>query len=215
MGGGDGEASDEELLEAWRGGDKRAGAALLTRHHASVARFFIHKLGADSDDLVQATFLGLLEGLDRFRGEASFRTLLFAIARNKLYRHLRDLTRDRKRFDPEVTSVAAIGVTPTSMLAARDQSKLLLEALRTLPLDTQMMLELHYWEKLRIADIAAILDMPEGTVKIRMHRGRKQLEDQMAALAESKELLRTTLHGLSKWAARLREEIGERGDEEP
>ena len=208
----DGAISDEDLLAAWRGGDKRAGAALLTRHHASVARFFIHKLGADSDDLVQATFLGLLEGIDRFRGEASFRTLLFAIARNKLYRHLRDLTRDRKRFDPVVTSIAAIGLTPSSALAARDQSKLLLEALRALPLDTQMMLELHYWEKLRIADIAAILDMPEGTVKIRMHRGRRQLEDEMEKLAVSKDQLQTTLNGLSKWAARLREEIGERED---
>lgn len=182
---------------------------MFGRHHASIARFFMHKIGAgpDCDDLVQATFLGLLEGIDRFRGEASFRTLLFAIARNKLYRYLRDLTRDRQRFDPAEISIAAFEPTPTQVFALRDQDKLLLAALRTLPLDTQLMLELHYWEQLKVQEIASVLELPEGTVKIRMHRGRKQLEAKMEELAESKQELDLSLSRISQWAERLRQEL--------
>ena len=82
--------SDEILLARWREGEARAGAVLIARHHESLARFFLTKAGTDGEDLVQATFLGLLGGgLERFRGEASFRTFLFAIARNKLLEYIR------------------------------------------------------------------------------------------------------------------------------
>ncbi|MCA9708401.1 MAG: sigma-70 family RNA polymerase sigma factor, partial [Myxococcales bacterium] len=74
-------SDDEQLLARWRGGDAQAGAALFERYYEAIARFFVNKVGLDCGDLVQATFLGCLEGLERFRGEASFRTLLFAIAR--------------------------------------------------------------------------------------------------------------------------------------
>ena len=58
--------SDEALLDRWREGDKQAGAILIDRHHESLARFFMTKLGPEADDLVQATFLGLLEGATEF-----------------------------------------------------------------------------------------------------------------------------------------------------
>ena len=201
--------SDEELLIAWKQGEQNAGAALLMRYHHNVARFFIHKLGNDSEDLVQATFLGLLEGFDRFRGESSFRTYLFGIARNKLLMAITERVRDRKRFDPGVTSIAALDLTPTKQRAIRDQQKLLLAALRSLPLDVQIMLELHYWERMKVDDIAEVLDMNRNTVRTKMRRGRQRLHDEMQRLSDSKQLLETTLDGLAKWAARLREELGE------
>ena len=200
-------SSDTTLLSRWRSGDRRAGAQLLARHHPSVARFFLHKLGPDCDDLVQATFLGLLEGIDRFRGEASFRTLLFAIARNKLLKHLRERSRDQRRFDPSRASIAGLEPSPVSLMAVQEQHKLLLTALRRLPIDTQLMLELHYWEKLPIKEIALVLDMPINTVKTRMRRGRLRLDAEMEALAASPEQLESTRRGLDGWAERLREEL--------
>lgn len=199
--------SDAFLLERWRAGEQAAGATLLERYHASIARFFAHKLEHDTKDLVQATFLGLLEGLERFRGEASFRTLLFAIARNKLNLHLRGLIRDRRRFDPSETSLVDLDASPSAALVIHERHKLLLVALRRLPIDTQLMLELHYWEQLKLKEIAAVLDIPISTVKTRMRRGRQRLEAHMRELAESPEQLETTLRGLQGWAAQLQRDF--------
>ena len=81
---------DQALLEAWRGGDEHAGRELVERHLPAVYRFFANKLGRDVDDLVQQTFLALIEGRDRVREAAGFRGFLFGIARNKLLKHFRD-----------------------------------------------------------------------------------------------------------------------------
>jgi RNA polymerase sigma factor (sigma-70 family) len=190
--------TDEELLYAWRSGNKLAGAELFDRYHRPIASFLANKVGVDeSEDLVQRTFLGLVEGLDRFRGDASVRTLLYAIARNQLNEYLRNLTRDRERFDSGVTSLAAIKTTPTQALAAKDDERLLQLALRELALDTQLMFELHYWEGLSLAEVAEVLDMQPTAVRVRMHRGRKTLEAHMRRLAESKEQLESSLSSLS------------------
>jgi RNA polymerase sigma-70 factor (ECF subfamily) len=202
------DASDAELLSRWRAGDRAAGAALVERHHHSVARFFASKVGPAGEDLVQATFLGLLEGaLDRFRADASFRTFLFAIARNKLLVFLRDAARDRERFDPEASSIAAIERSAPGLIAAHQQSKLLLAGLRRLPVDTQLMLELHYWEDMRVREIAEVLELPVNTVKTRMRRGRLRLDEEMRALASSQAQLETTLRGLEGWARELEREL--------
>ena len=200
--------TDKELLSRWRDGEQAAGAALLQRHHESIARFFMSKVGADSDDLVQATFLGLLDGaLDRFRDEAGFRTFLFGIARKKLLEHLRKVIRDRERFDPEHATIAGLERSVSGVIDAHGQNKLLLASLRELPIDTQLMLELHYWEDMRIRDIAVVLDMPVATIKTRMHRGRLRLDEHMRALAQSREQLETTLRGLDGWADALKREL--------
>jgi RNA polymerase sigma-70 factor (ECF subfamily) len=82
----------------------------------------------------------------------------------------------------------------------------LLGALRRLPVDVQLMLELHYWESMRIAEIAKIVEKPINTVKTQMYRGRQQLDVLMAALAETPELLELAHSGLSGWAEQIRRE---------
>jgi RNA polymerase sigma-70 factor (ECF subfamily) len=203
-------ASDSDLLRAWRDGDRDAGALLFSRYHPSMVRFFAPKIGyEESDDLIQNTFLALREGLERFREEATVRTLLFAIARNQINYYFRRLMRDRRRFafDSSQTSLAAIDPTPTQLLAGDQQNLLLLRALRELPFDTQMMIELHYWEQMPVRDIALVMEFPVNTVKTRLFRGRKRLEELMERLAESPAQLDTTLSDLSAWAARLRLEL--------
>lgn len=205
------ESNDAQLLEAWREGDPRAGAALFSRYHPSMVRFFALKVGYErSDDLVQETFLGLRQGLERFHVEKSVRPLLYAIARNQLNYYLRQLVRDRKRFayDPMTTSLADIGTTPTQRLVGHERNQLLLRALRQLPVNTQVMIELHYWERLPLREIAMVMELPVNTVKTRLFRARKQLEASMAQLAESSQQLESSLEELSAWARRVREEAG-------
>jgi len=201
--------SDRELLEAWREGDQRAGRELFARHFDAIYRFFRSKVDDAAEDLTQQTFLGCVKGKDRYRGDASFRTYLFTIARNRLYTHIRDRQRRDAVVEVGQQSVADLGLaSPTGHIAAREEQKLLLEAMRHLPLDMQIVLELHYWEGLSVREISAIIDTPTGTIKRRLQRARQRLDELIAELATTDELRRSTQANFEDWAQALRANLG-------
>ena len=171
--------SDTELLDAWRSGDESSGQALFKRHFSSLYRFFRNKVGDDSDDLIQRTFLAALKGIDGFRGHSSFRTYLFVIARHELYRYLRGRHRDRERFDPEHETLEGLAPSPSSDAARAELETIVLEALRRISVDMQVALELHYWEDLTTRELAETLEVPESTVKSRIQRGRVALDKEI------------------------------------
>jgi RNA polymerase sigma-70 factor (ECF subfamily) len=209
--------SDADRLDAWRGGDERAGRELFDRHFASLFRFFRNKIPDAAEDLVQQTLLACVRGRDRFRGAASFRTYLFTIARNRLYTHIRDRGRREQVFSPSTASVADLALEgavsgaaamPSQIIAASQEQRLLLSALRRLPLEMQVALELFYWEDLTVREIAEVVEAPEGTVKRRLQRARERLEVLIGELAESDVLARSTVDNLQAWADRLRHDLG-------
>jgi len=169
------EDDDLALLAGWRAGDQAAGQALFERHFASLYRFFQNKVD-DTDELVQATLLACLHAKDQFRGDASFRTYLFSIARNKLYRYLRDRRRSII-VDVSSTSVAEV-VTTLRTVIARDQAhRALLDALRALPIDQQTLLELYYWEELDTHELADVFEVRVGTIQTWLFRARARLRE--------------------------------------
>jgi RNA polymerase sigma factor (sigma-70 family) len=176
--------TDFELLTAWRAGDLVAGDTLLNRHYAAIHRFFSNKIdsGSDCEDLIQATFLGCVEAIERFRAESSFRTLLFAIAWKKLCRHLRGRSRIAEPLDPKDQPLATSDPTFGTQLDASRNAELLRNAMHRLPQDTQMMLGLFYWEAMSVQEIACVVERPVNTVKTRMRRGRAQLLEELAML---------------------------------
>lgn len=195
--------ADRELLVAWAEGDVEAGNALFNRHFEPVYRFFRNKVGDAADDLVQVTFLSCLETRHRFRRDASFRTWLLSIARHKLYDRFREVDRDAKRFDPEVTSVEAWDASPSAVMADKAQKALLLAALRRIPINSQIALELYYVEGLRGPEIAEVLGIPEPTVRGRLKRGLEQLRQQLEGTVDAGESMRS-VEDLEGWAASLR-----------
>lgn len=198
---------DFELLDAWKGGDKAAGNALFQRHFDSVCRFFRNKVGEGVDDLIQRTFLACVESRDSFRKEASFRTYLFTLARNELYAHFKRSHRQRERVDPLVTSVHDLGPSPTALVAQKKEQRLLLEALRRIPVDHQITLELYYWEGMSAAQLGRVLDTPEGTIRTRIRRAKSLVEAALRDLDASPEQLRSTLADIEGWARSLREAV--------
>ena len=151
--------SDTALLEAWRAGDQRAGEQLFERYVVGVTRFFRTKVEDGVEDLVQNTFLGLVEGRDRMREASSIRSYLFAIAHNILRAHLRTLVRDRDRaIDQGSVSIAELAPGMSSVIGRRQEHQLLLRGLRRLPLRDQIMLELSLWEELSAAELAVVAD---------------------------------------------------------
>jgi RNA polymerase sigma-70 factor (ECF subfamily) len=196
--------SDYELLMAWRGGDNSCGNALVERYVATVYRFFANKVNDGIEDLAQRTFLACVEARDRFDESRNFRAYLLGIARNQLYRYYRRVGQDAKGEPLGERSVEAQIGSPTREIADRQERRLLLRALRQLPLDTQIALELFYWEGLSITDMADALDAPEGTIKSRLSRGKGMLRTLIPKLASDPQLSETTLSNLDDWAHSLR-----------
>jgi RNA polymerase sigma factor (sigma-70 family) len=198
---------DDACLEAWRAGDRAAGQELFARYYDAVARFFINKVGDASGDLIQRTFLACVEGLPRFRGDGSFRSYLFAVAYRQLCRYFRDRKGDHIEFDSH--SVVALDPSLSGMVAEREEMRLFLTGLREIPLELQVVLELHYWEQCSVAEMAIALEIPEGTVKSRLRRGREQLRAAVERLAANPNVASSTLHGLETWAREVRDRQGE------
>ncbi len=193
---------DAAWLEAWRAGDRAAGQRLFARYYDAVSRFFFNKIGDASGDLIQRTFLACVEGMARFRGDSSFRSYLFSIAYRQLCRYFRDKHGDKV----DLTSVSSLVLVPSisRFMVEREEMRLFLAALREIPLDLQVVLELHYWEQCSVAEIAVALEIPDGTVKSRLRRGREQLRAAIERLADRPELASSTLNGMDDWPEEVR-----------
>lgn len=200
-------SDDAALIEAWRAGNPRAADTLLRRHFDGLWRFFRNKVDDEAEELIQRTLTALLKARAQFRGDASFRTYLFAVARSELFRFYRQRERDAARFDFDEVSVADMGASPSSVVARREHERALLIALRRIPLDSQVVLEWHYWENLKMTEIAEALDVPLGTAKSRLRRAREQLESALQETIASRETLTSTLENLDRWASQLREAV--------
>ncbi len=194
---------DDTLLERWRAGDNRAGNALFERHFRSLLRFFRNKVATGIEDLVQETLLACVRGRDRLRDDRSFRAYLFGTARFQLYEHIRQ--RSKQPVDLENDSVEDVAPGLSSVYAKKREQRLLLDALRRLPIELQVTLELYYWEGLSGPELAAALDLEEPAVRGRIRRGSARLREEVERLAANPELMASTCSDLDGWLAQLRE----------
>jgi len=197
---------DFELIEAWQNGDRSAGDALLRRHIPALRRFFANKVGDERDELVQRTVLSCLKTKDRFEGRSSFRTFLFTVARRQLFRHYERQGKGPAEAWPEDVSIDELAETPSQVVARREQERWLLAALRRLPLDLQIAIELHYFEDLPTAELADVLSIPQGTAKSRLRRAREALAEHLQRLARG-QLAEQTIASLEEWMAHVRQSI--------
>ena len=184
---------DLELLEAWRDGDEAAGGNLFDRYFDALYRFFRNKVRDGSEDLVQATFLSCVASRDRFRGDSTFRSYLFTVARSKLYDHLRSRRRLDGRLDFTEVSVADLGTSPSGVVARREEEQLLQLALQRLPLELQIAIELFYFEGLSGSEVATVLEIAEGTVRSRLRRALAMLRQVIDQQGVSPQLARNTM----------------------
>ena len=197
---------DLELLEAWRAGDETAGRKLVNRHFESAYRFFVNKASANAEDLVQETFLAVVEARDRLRDPGAFRSYLFGVARHQLYRYWRSRKGDTAEEHP-VDDLEDQGDSAADALARHQEQKLLLKGLRRLPLHTQVLLELAYFEGVTDRELADLEGIPVGTLKSRLRKARSDLQARMGQVA-SAELLNSTTKNLDEWILSIRGCLG-------
>ncbi|MEM6295130.1 MAG: RNA polymerase sigma factor [Myxococcota bacterium] len=178
-----GEATDAQLLERWRLGDRLASEALTRRHYGSVLRYFELNASWAADDLAQKTFMAAVERAGQVRDVGAFRAYLMGIARRQLAMHQRELSR-QSPLDAYEAYDAIPQNTKLSTIVARSHEQLLaLRALSSLPRRPQMLLILHYWEGMRTPALAEHFDVPLSTLRSRLARAREQLRRRMEQMA--------------------------------
>lgn len=197
------------LLERWQKGDASAGNTLFNRHFKAIHRFFASKVPSQvTPDLIQETMLGCVKGAERYRAEGSFRAYLFGVARHILFGYFKKRRREKDReFNGDVTSLIDLGTSPSKAHWRQEENRLLYEGLKRLPIATQILLEMHYWEEMSTADLAVVLDVPRGTVKSRLRLARAALKKKVEEIGEAGPLLESATGDLDKWATSIRGEL--------
>lgn len=198
-----------ELLQAWRAGDNKAGDRLLVAYHKLIWRTVATKVPEEAiEDLVQKVVLALLERRDAIESDLKFRSYALAITRNVICGYYRDRNRNRVDLaDVVESSVRDLGAGPSSLVLAREQERLLLEALRNLSLDDQFVLELHYWERMTGPELSAVFDCLEPNIRSRLRRAKERLEAKLMELSRQHRVLAETVTTLDSWAAGLRDAL--------
>jgi RNA polymerase sigma-70 factor (ECF subfamily) len=171
---------DEDLLQAWRAGDRRAGARFVECHFARLYRFFATKVEspATAEDLAQQTLMACLESDDP-QLRSSVRAYLLGIGRNLLLKHYRKRHRHDKAVRLMDLSVEQITGNLSTKLDRKHRVQDMLQGLRQLPLDLQTVVELFYWETFSLEEIGVALEIPVGTVKSKLHRAKQRLRQHL------------------------------------
>jgi RNA polymerase sigma-70 factor (ECF subfamily) len=169
---------DDALARRAAHGDRRALEVLLDRHadlvHAVCRRIVAHP--EDALDATQEAMIAIARGIERFDGRAAFTTWCYRIATNAAIDELRRKQRRPRPADPDGPEPVAVASGPDDVVAARLDVD---AALRHVPDEFRVAVVLRDLCDLDYAEIAEVLDIPPGTVRSRISRGRAILVERL------------------------------------
>jgi RNA polymerase sigma factor (sigma-70 family) len=196
---------DDDIWRRLLAGDRDVFSEHAETIFMPVRRFFINKTD-DVRELTQRTFARVEERRHTYAATGSARSFVLGIGRMILFEYWREQARVPE-VDFEELSVAQLNPSPSSVLAARADARMLLEGLRTLTLPHQIVVELHYWEGMSDREIAEVLHENENTVRGRRTRARQRLGEIMDMLAK-REALPPTSMDFERWAKDVGQQLG-------
>ena len=179
---------DLELVTRWQAGDASAFEALVRRHERPVFRLALRMLGnrEEAEDVAQEALLSLHRHGHRFRRESRFSTFVYRVTANAALNRRRTLGRSRARERLLAERESGFDPTPSprnpgdALVGAEAQARVQ-EALQELSPDLRLAVVLFDIEGLPYGEIARVLEVPEGTVKSRIHRARNALREKLRA----------------------------------
>jgi len=175
----------DDLIERCLQGDQQAWEQIVRQHWRkvfNVAYKFVAKHD-EAEDLTQDIFLKIFKSLDTFDRRANFQTWLISVSRNLCIDHYRSVRKERETIDRDVDAneltPAAPGQNAYQALEQRDRVELLRKAMAELPPTLREAVVKRDIQELSYQEIADQLNLPEGTVKSRINRGRTELARQV------------------------------------
>jgi RNA polymerase sigma-70 factor, ECF subfamily len=191
---------DHSLVQACRAGQTEAFGVLVERYQERLYPTVLRLCGCseDAEDILQDAFVRAFEKLAQFQGESSFYTWVYRIAVNLALtsyrkRRVRALSPSRNgrgatpHSEPIDDSSEA---DPTIGLERSERERIVADALDQLGAEQRAIVVLKDFDGHRYEEISAILNIPVGTVRSRLHRARNELRDRLRILLEHEQPLR-------------------------
>ena len=178
----------DAVIERCLAGDQVAWAQIVQQHRRKVYNLAYKFVGRtdEAEDLTQDIFIKIFKALHTFDRRANFQTWLISISRNLCIDHYRSVRKEResvdRAVDTDTLAPIAPDASPIAALEHQDRVALLKQALATLAPTLREAVIMRDLQELSYQDIATKLDLPEGTVKSRINRGRTELARQIAML---------------------------------
>ncbi|MBX6328495.1 MAG: sigma-70 family RNA polymerase sigma factor [Pseudolabrys sp.] len=170
--------SDEVLIGRIANGDRLAMQVLFARHHVRVYRFVLRLVRneATAEDLISEVFLDVWRQAGKYEGRSAVSTWILGMARFKALSAL------RKRSEDELDDATADAIEdheddPEIALAKKDTGSVLRQCLTKLSAEHREVIDLVYYHEKSVEEVAAIVGIPEATVKTRMFYARKKLSE--------------------------------------
>ncbi|MCW8128366.1 sigma-70 family RNA polymerase sigma factor [Microbulbifer halophilus] len=181
------EESDEQLLRTMAVGDTEAMTAFYRRHESRVYRYLMSKLNDSftATDLLNEVMLEVWRSATRFAGRAKVTTWMLGIAHNKVLSHWRKQgVRQFTELDDNLVDDTPAADLEQALAAVKD-GQVLRACMQSLSPPHREILHLVFFEELDYAEIASILQIPEGTVKSRVYHAKNLLKKQLARAMRS------------------------------
>lgn len=181
------------LLRKLRQRDEKAFSEIVELYRDRVYNLTFRMMGnaEDAEDVAQEVFISVFKNIDSFRGDAKFSTWLYRVAANHCKNRIKYLARrhDRQKdqfdetIDRDQASGALTGPTPSPRPDARletmELERVMRAAIQSLDENQRLLVVLRDIEELSYEEICAITELPQGTVKSRLHRARVELRKKM------------------------------------
>lgn len=186
--------AERRLIRRLKDRDERAFRELVEEHQDRVFNITYRMLGnrEEAEDVAQEVFITVFKSIDSFRGESKFSTWIYRISTNLCKNRLKYLARRQEKakaeFDETVSQrsvEAGLASTtnqanPQRILEGQQLEGLMQEALAELEEEHRILIVLRDLEELNYTEICEITELPEGTVKSRLHRARLALRKKIS-----------------------------------
>ena len=172
--------SDETLLALLRAGNTAAFEPIMRRYNQRLYRIArsIVRDEAEAEDVVQEAYVSAYKNLAQFADRSRFSTWLTRIAINEAL--ARGRARRREELDPELGSRSSSAPSPEDNASRRELAQLLVSAIDALPESYRMVVMLRDVEGMDTAEVAECLDLTQEAVRVRLHRARAALRDDIS-----------------------------------
>lgn len=175
-------ADDRQLIARIADRDQTALRLLVGRHQVRVHRFLLRivRNEAVAEELTNEVFMEVWRNAQRFEGNSAPQSWMLSIAHNRAVSSLRK--RREESWDEErAQEVADEGDNPETAAQKHDKSAVMRRCMEALSVEHREIIDLVYYHEMSIAEVAAVVGIPENTVKTRMFYARKRLSEILKA----------------------------------
>ncbi len=177
---------DQFYLEQIRSGNTNAYSMLINKHKTMAfnVALRITRNREDAEEVIQDAFLKVYYSLNDFEGKSKFSTWLYRIVYNQAISKIRKKNIAQNDLDDEIINNFTVGEISRDLnyLASEDQTRYINLALAKLSEEDSAIVTLFYLNESSIEEVSEITGLSESNVKVKLHRSRKKLYDELKQL---------------------------------